>query len=997
MHFLLREIIKFMHSLTKILVGLIIISLPIQSLFAQNQRSYWEVSTHNQTLLQASTPMKTLPTVYHPFQLSDKIAFEELLQKAPTRFSIEAENLQNDVVISLPMPDGSTAQFKVLEFSVMAKRLAKKFPNIRSYTAFGIDDPSAIAKIDMTPKGFHAMIRSAGKSTIYVDPLVAHQNQYMSYYRKDFPIKGNGFECHVEEVANEVPANLNNSFVPVGDCQFRQYRLALACTGEYAAFHDDDDITNGDITSDVMAAMVTTMNRVNGVFEKDAGITMEIVENNDQLIFTDGNTDPYTNGSGSAMLGQNQTTCDNIIGTANYDIGHVFSTGGGGIASLRSPCSNNRKAQGVTGQGNPIGDPFDIDYVAHEMGHQFGGNHTQNNNCQRSGASVEPGSASTIMGYAGICSPNVQNNSDDYFHGVNLLEFANFVTGSGNCAAILSSSNGTPTADAGNNYTIPIATPFELTAVGTDPDGDPITYCWEQMDHEAAEAMPPEPSNTQGPTFRSLDPTIDPVRVFPNMASLLSGATNEWEVLPGVSRVLDFRVSVRDNNSVYGCAARDNMEVTTTTDAGPFVVTYPTTTETWIPGESKTLTWDVADTDLAPVSCSQVDILISTDGGGSFADLATNQANNGSYDFIVPDLESEDIRFKIICSNNIFFTVTPAPINIGFTETCTVFNSTDIPITISASETPLITSDLVVNLGSNITNVKVINLTGDHTFTGDLDFTLIHPNGQEIDLLNDQCGNNDNFNLEVSDDGGAVTCPLSNQQTIAPTDALSGLNGLPANGTWVLQIQDDADQDGGVLNSWGLEICANVPLSSLPVELIEFAANPKESHIALAWETANEIDNAGFEIHRSTLPNRGFESIGWVEGFGTNNGNKYYFDDEDVVVGQTYYYQLKQIDYDEKFEFSKIVSAKLIADELIIGIRPNPVASNLTLTLSLEGNHTARIAIIDLLGRTILETTPSFQDFQEENFELSYLSKGVYLLNIELENGEQIVQKFIKE
>jgi len=985
-------------SLPKLVLGVIILLLPHQVLIAQHQNSFWEISNHNQTLLQASSPMKTLPTVYQPFLLKNKAALKELMEEAPLRFSDEAQNPLYDVIIPLPMPDGTTANFKLLKFSVMAKELSNKFPNIRSYTAIGIDDPSAVAKLDITPKGFHAMILSSDKSQIYIDPLVAEQNQYISYDRKYFPSKGNGIECHVEEVTNEMQEPINNSLVPVGDCQLRQYRLALACTGEYAQFHDDDDDANGDIVADALAAMVTSMNRVNGVFEQDAGITMQIIGNNNLLIFTNPATDPYTNGNGSAMLSQNQTTCDNIIGSANYDIGHVFSTGGGGVASLRSPCSNNRKAYGVTGQGSPIGDPFDIDFVAHEIGHQFGGNHTQNNNCQRSGASVEPGSASTIMGYAGICNPNIQDNSDSYFHGINIAEMADFVTGNGhNCPTILSSSNNSPTANAGNNYIIPISTPFELTAVGSDPDGDPITYCWEQMDDEAGENMPPEPTNTQGPNFRSYTPTLDPVRTFPNLNTLLTGATNDWEVLPGVNRTLNFTVSVRDNNSGYGCVAKDDMTVTTSASAGPFQITYPTSTETWTAGETRTLTWDVANTNLTPVSCSQVDILVSTDGGFNFSTIASNIPNDGNYDYVVPNIESPDIRFKIICSNNIFFSISPQPISIGFTETCTVINSTDLPIAISPSGMPTITSELMVSLESTINSIKVVNLTGTHTYTADLDVTLIHPDGMEISLFNDQCGSNDNFNLEISDDGGAVTCPLSNMQTIAPTEALSGLNGLTTDGTWILEIQDDANQDGGSLNSWGLEICYNIALSALPVELIDFTANAKDQQIDLFWETSSELNNAGFEIYRSTIPNRGFESIGWVTGFGTNNGNRYFYSDEKVEPGVMYFYQLKQIDYDEQFEYSKIVSAKLSADELIIGIRPNPVERQLTLTLALEGNHTARISIIDLLGREVLLANPEFRDFQEQEFQLESLSNGVYFLHIELETGQKVVKKFIKE
>ena len=274
---------------------------------------------------------------------------------------------------------------------------------------------------------------------------------------------------------------------------------------------------------------------------------------------------------------------------------------------------------------------------------------------------------------------------------------------------------------------------------------------------------------------------------------------------------------------------------------------------------------------------------------------------------------------------------------------------------------------------------------------------MIHPSGEEIRLLNDECGNNDNFNLIISDDGGNASCPLSNLQTIAPTDALSSLNGLTTDGTWVLEIQDDANQDGGSLNSWGLEICYLESLTSLPVELVDFNAKAAEKQIDLTWETGNEQNNAGFEILRSRFPNRGFEQIGWVDGFGTNNGNFYYYNDFKVEPGIIYYYQLNQVDFDGQSELSKIVSARLKADDLIIGIRPNPVRAELTLSLALEGNHHAKISIIDLLGRKIMASSTEFSNVSEQVFNLNQLVNGVYFLDIEMETGAHLVRKFVKE
>ena len=435
-----------------------------------------------------------------------------------------------------------------------------------------------------------------------------------------------------------------------GDCELRTYRLALACVGEYAVFHEGT-------TESALAAMVTSLNRVNGIFEKDAGLTMVMVENNDQLIFLNPASDPYGNTSGD--LNANQTTCDNIIGPNNYDIGHLLTTSGGGVAFLNSPCTAN-KARGLSGQGAPVGDPYDVDYVAHEMGHQFGGNHTQNNPCQRSGGTaMEPGSASTIMGYAGICVPNVQFNSDPYFHAISIQEMvANTQMGvSSTCATVLSTGNNQPVVDAGSNYVLPVSTPFALTAIGTDIDEDMLTYCWEQMDNEPA-PMPPESTSTRGPAFRSIIPVESPTRYFPNLPDLIDNIDPEWEELPSVSREMNFRCTVRDNFMGAGCTDEDDMVLTFSAEAGPFLVQNPNTDLTWLVGSFQNVEWDVANTDNAPVNCALVNILLSTDGGNTYPiPLAEGVPNDGMHTVEVPDLVGTNNRIQVVCADNIFFDI----------------------------------------------------------------------------------------------------------------------------------------------------------------------------------------------------------------------------------------------------------------------------------------------------------------------------------------------------
>jgi hypothetical protein len=446
-------------------------------------------------------------------------------------------------------------------------------------------------------------------------------------------------------------ANIKAMF---GSCDLRTYRLAVAATGEYTTFQ-------GGTLALAQAAQVTTMNRVNGVYEKDIAITMVIVPNNDLIIYTNAGSDPYTNGTPGTMINQNQTNVDAQIGSANYDIGHVFGTNSGGLAGLGVVCSGSQKARGVTGSSAPVGDPFDIDYVAHEMGHQFGGNHTQNNNCNSvAAARREPGSASTIMGYAGICAPDVQSNSDDYFHGYNLGEISNEILSNGHTCEVLTSLNNTPPviASTNGNVTVPANTPFALTAIASDVDGDQLTYLWEQMNNQAS-TQPPLATATGGPNFRSFDPDTLPTRYFPKLSALANNGPFTWEVIPSVTRTMNFRVSVKDNHAVGSCNDYTDVTLSTTAAAGPFIVTYPDATGiSWAENSTQTVTWDVANTDLAPVNCTSVRILLSIDGGLSYPyELNAGTTNDGSESVLVPATPTTTARIMVISAAGTFFDI----------------------------------------------------------------------------------------------------------------------------------------------------------------------------------------------------------------------------------------------------------------------------------------------------------------------------------------------------
>ncbi len=588
--------------------------------------------------------------------MMDHETMKHKLWSAPHEYAQMAGN--SPVVITVGLANGTADLFRIVQYEMMEAYLAARYTGIKTFRGISISNPYRTIRIDWTLNGFRAVVRDLDGLT-YIDPYQRNDLSHRIVYRKNDFHRDIVWTCGVEEADFGRPFHQPRS---VGDCEFRSYRLAVATTGEYSNYFGAFSSSQSGL---VLSQVVTAVNRVNDVYEADFSTRLLLIANTDDVFYYSPGGDPYS-GSACNHLGQNQTTMTNVIGSANYDIGHVFSVGSGGCAGLGVICSSSNKARGATGLNPPTGDPFYIDYVAHELGHQFGANHTQNNNCNRNNpTALEPGSASTIMGYAGICSPNVQNNSDPYMHGISLVEIAN-VIGSTTCEAIISTSNSGPSVSNVPNYTIPISTPFVLTAIATDPEGNPMTYCWEQWDHEVG-TMPPQPTNTLGPMFRSLLPSSSPSRYFPNLAAIIAGQTPTWEVLPSVGRTMEFRVTVRDlYDGTFGCTGEDNVIITTTATSGPFTVTSQNTTTVWLEGEDRTITWNVANTTASPVNCSHVDIKLSYDGGYTYpVTLSANETNDGSATVSIPPGTTTQGRIMVIASNNVFFDINNAHITIN--------------------------------------------------------------------------------------------------------------------------------------------------------------------------------------------------------------------------------------------------------------------------------------------------------------------------------------------
>lgn len=610
-----------------------------------------------------------IPQKYLTFRL-DVNAVKAILAAAPNEKAVNINN--STCILELPAPNGQMQKFKVVESPIMEPGLASQFPDMKTYSLKGIDDVYANGKLDWNEFGLHGMIRSVNDD-YFIDPYcVQNTADYITYYTKDF-IKNPADVLPEVGVIDNTPkkkANERASSAPPAVCvgnNLRTYRLAVACTGEYAVAATG---LGAPTVAQTLAKIVTSVNRVDGVYETEVAIRLVLVANNSLITFTSGATDPFNgNNNAGTLIGESQTIITATIGAANYDIGHTFSTGGGGLAGLGVVCSNSQKASGITGSPNPVGDPYDIDYVAHEIGHQFGGNHTFNalsgscNGNRNAATSMEPGSGITIMGYAGICGTtnDLAPNSIAYFHAVSYDEIVNFSnSGNGNsCPVTTTTGNQPPVVTGSGNYAIPALTPFSLTGSATDPNNDALTYQWEQFDAGTAGG---NWNSGSRPFFRSYTPTTTATRFFPTQTAVNSAAytTTKGEYLPATNQTLRFRFTARDNKMGGGGVCYAINTVTLIAAGGPFSVTSQNTSGIiYGSGTSQMVTWAVGGSTAAPISCSLVNIYISLNNGNTYSLLVGNTANDGSEMITLPVVPANvtTCRIKVESVGNVFYDV----------------------------------------------------------------------------------------------------------------------------------------------------------------------------------------------------------------------------------------------------------------------------------------------------------------------------------------------------
>ncbi|MFT6637695.1 MAG: subtilisin-like proprotein convertase family protein [Flavobacterium sp.] len=856
--------------------------------FSQTERAWSQVTSQN-IKKNKNVERESFPQEFKLMQLDASI-LRQTLRNAPDRTS----RASRGVIISLPNTEGVLERFEVFEASNFEAELQAQFPEIRSYAGNGIDDKYARLRLSIDPRGIQTMIHRADKGAEFMEPY-SQDGRVYSVYRSS-RVKGKlPFTCSTPEQDLVSDLSNNGQVSRSSSGELLTFRLALSCTGEYANYFGATSVADVAL---VNAAFNATMTRVNGIFETDFGIHMNIVASNNNVIFYNPATDPYSPSANMANWNTElqQTLNTTLTGPATplatnnaaYDVGHLFGAdgGGGNAGCIGCVCVNgtvpgtgSTKGRGITSPADaiPMGDFFDVDYVAHELGHQFGANHTFSHSSEGTGVNKEVGGGVTVMGYAGITSYNTHMNSIDVFHSASIAQVqANMV--SKTCPTRVA-IHAAPVVNAGANYTIPISTPFMLTGSATGSGS--LTYTWEQNNDAGANTganSPASPTKVTGPNFVCFPDSPSPTRYFPRMSSVMNGSTTTagvgvtMEALSSVARTLNFRLTARDNVASQGQTNFADMVVTVDATRGPLTVTSQNTAGiSYDPSSVQTVTWAVNNTNTS-AGGANVDILITTDNGVTWTPLLTNTPNDGSQAVTMPATPAPFCRLMVKANGNVFFNVNSADFAVGYvvTTTCNTYtNSTPlaIPDGVGAnSPGPVVSNNINVPDTGNLSDVDIL-LNVTHTYPNDLVIAINHPDATQVPVWNRACAGNDNFNVTLSDGSPAFTCVANMTGTFSPSSPLSAYNGKPANGTWQLLTADYWNADTGSINSWSVRVCTQTAVlasESFGIEGFTLYPNPNNGtfNIQFASTSSNEVkvnvhDMRGREIYNKSFQNNG--------------------------------------------------------------------------------------------------------------------------------------------
>ena len=625
------------------------ITIAFASFWGYSQDSYWKQITKVDS--QSEDFLKNIDIAHATvFSVDESLVKSSLKSLSPSS--------KNSTKIFFPDEIGRNIAFFVSESPVLAPELSAKYPDIKSYSGYCVDDPNTKISFSVSHKGIQVMVVHPDKAdNTYIQKT--SRNDYVAYSREGISKKENDFLCATK---SSISKDISGSTLrPVDDRVLRKYRLAVSASGEYTEFH-------GGTVADALAGINATVTRMNQVFETDLALTLEVVANNDQIIFTDADNDPY----GNNLNAEAQNTLTDIIGEANYDIGHLFHRGAdsGDAGFIGRICVDGEKGSAFSSAATPRGDTFDIDFVAHEIGHQLGANHSWSFESEGTGVQVEPGSGTTIMAYAGITQENnVALMSDPYFHYISIVQIIENLK-SKSCGELVALTNNPPVVDAIPDYVIPASTAFQLTGSASDPDsGDNLTYTWEQIDDGVVSQGSFGPTNPVGANFRSLKPSTDPTRYFPQLQRVLNGnltqslptVNSAWETVSSIQREMNFALTVRDNAAGGGQVVSELTTVNVVDTGDAFAVNSQPSGTSYTAGEIHEVRWNVANTNEAPINTPLVDIVLSTDGGLTFQTLlAEATVNDGSHNVLIPGTAATNARIMVRGNGNIFFAVNEA-------------------------------------------------------------------------------------------------------------------------------------------------------------------------------------------------------------------------------------------------------------------------------------------------------------------------------------------------
>lgn len=981
------------------------------SVFGQN--NVWQKSTSDGSLNAIS--IKKLDAKNSEIYQLNVQAFKQSLANAPLRDGHHTSN----VAISVPNEKGEMESFKILEAPVFDAALSARYPDIKSYV--GMNDAGTRLRMSVSPAGVQTMITYADKSSVFMQPVTGDSQKYIVYnrlargenYKEDFHCTTiDEYSRHASDDSYLVARDANDQLL-------RKFRLAMSVNGEYTIFH-------GGTVAGALAAINASITRVNEVFETDMAVTFIVVDA-PQLIFTDPASDPYT--SLGQWNNQLQTTLNNTIGNAAYDIGHMFgaSGGGGNAGCIGCVCVNNQKGSGITSpaDGIPEGDNFDIDYVAHEIGHQMGANHTWAFSTEGTGVNAEPGSGTTVMGYAGITgADDVQQHSDPYFHYYSIKQILDNLVArtcwQNNSPVAI--TNSPPSANAGADYVIPKGTAYVLKGAATDANsGDVLTYCWEQTDSGAVTAATFGPTLTNGSMNRSLPPALSPDRYIPKASRVVTGNLTQtnptinsaWETVSNVARTMNWALTVRDRmptaTGLNGQSSYDLMQITVNGTAGPFTVTSQTTAVTWNPGETKTVTWNVASTNAAPVNTANVNILLSTDGGYTYpVTLLANTTNDGTQDITVPALASSTnmARVKVEAVGNIYYAISPINFNItstapdfvmtatnGSQTACsensvtynfdfTVYNAFNETTTFSASGNPagttVVFTPATLNAnGSYTMTINNLNVAAVGTYnitsTG-TSASITRTANVSLTKVNGACTSVANTTYETSTTGVAFGT-IDNQNTGKPSgysDYTAISTNVNRESSYPMTIKVNTDGNylcrTTVWIDWNQNCSFNDPGEEYSLGTAQNVTNGNTSLSPLSV-TVPVGATLGSTIMRVTTK---YNSVATS----CENGADAEVEDYTVVVMPTL-----SVDEFDASNFS---------------IFPNPNHGEFTIKLNSSSNSDIKVEVYDVRGRSIFNNDYSNSPEFNQTISLNNVQSGMYLVKVS-DGQKQTTKKIIVE